>query len=369
MKKVIFIDRDGTIINEPPVTFQVDTLEQLRFLPGAIRNLYQIANEMDYELVMVSNQDGLGTPGYPESNFDSVQSKMLEILGGEGIRFEKIFIDRSFPEEGLNTRKPGTGMLQEYIYGPYDLKRSFVIGDRLTDVQLAKNLGAGSIFIQNNESNVSLQEEITLVVKSWDEITAFLRGQYRRCTYERITKETSVKIELNLDGTGQYEVNTGLGFFDHMLEQLARHSGIDLALLCVGDLKVDEHHTIEDTGIALGAAFSKAFGAKKNLERYGFSLPMDDCLSQVALDFGGRSWLVWDADFKRERIGDVPCEMFQHFFKSFCDGAAANLNIKAEGTNEHHKIESIFKAVARSVKAAIRTDPRNSTLPTTKGVL
>lgn len=369
MKKVLFIDRDGTIIQEPPVTFQVDTLEQLRFLPGAIRNLYRIVQELDYELVMVSNQDGLGTESYPESNFNVVQAKLLEILEGEGIVFDQILIDRSFPEEQKDTRKPGTGLLTQYMYGRYDLERSYVIGDRLTDVQLAKNLGAQAIFIRNNEDPAPLLDDVSLDGSNWDEIFLFLKGSYRKCSYERTTKETSVQVSINLDGCGQYDVKTGLGFFDHMLEQIAKHSGIDLTLRCSGDLQVDEHHTIEDVGLALGAAFRKAFGAKKNLERYGFALPMDDCLAQVALDFGGRSWLVWDAEFKRERIGDMPCEMFQHFFKSFCDEAGANLNIKAAGDNEHHKIESIFKAFARAVKSAIRTDVRNEGLPTTKGVL
>lgn len=366
-KKVLFIDRDGTLIKEPPVTFQVDNLEQLEFLPGVLRNLYRIVNEMDFELVMVTNQDGLGTAAYPLDRFNKVQEKMLQTLTNEGIRFTAIHIDESFPEEQKPTRKPGTAMLTWYMNGTYDLQHSYVIGDRYSDVQLAQNLGSGAIFIKNETNTEAAAADF--IADNWDGIYTFLKSGSRFVSHKRKTNETDIDIRLNLDGQGLYEVRTGLGFFDHMLEQLSRHGNMDLLLRANGDLHIDEHHTIEDTGIALGEAFKKALGSKKGIERYGFCLPMDDCLAQVALDFGGRGWLVWEAEFKREKIGDMPTEMFFHFFKSFCDAAACNLNIKAEGNNEHHKIEAIFKAFAKALKMAVKTDPDNMRIPTTKGLL
>lgn len=376
MKSALFIDRDGTLILEPPVTFQVDTLEQMTFLPGVIRNLHFIREKLSHELVMVTNQDGLGTPVYPQENFDSVQNKMLEILEGEGVVFDKIFIDKSFPEDGLPTRKPGTAMLTEYMDGSYDLANSYVIGDRLTDVQLAKNLGSNAIFIasdvESGEAQVKSAGFTDLnvkVVTSWNEIAEYLFAGERVATVQRTTKETDIFVSLNLDGTGRCEISTGLGFFDHMLDQIGKHSGCDLTIKVKGDLNVDEHHTIEDTAIALGEALLKALGDKRGIERYGYCLPMDDCLCSVALDFGGRPWLVWDAKFSREYVGDMPTEMFLHFFKSLSDSAKMNLNVKAEGDNEHHKIEGIFKALARSIKMAIRRDIYKFELPSTKGSL
>lgn len=376
MKSALFIDRDGTLILEPPVTFQVDTLEQMTFLPGVIRNLHFIREKLSHELVMVTNQDGLGTPVYPQENFDSVQNKMLEILEGEGVVFDKIFIDKSFPEDGLPTRKPGTAMLTEYMDGSYDLANSYVIGDRLTDVQLAKNLGANAIFIasdvESGEAQVKSAGFTDLnvkVVTSWNEIAEYLFAGERVATVQRTTKETDIFVSLNLDGTGRCEISTGLGFFDHMLDQIGKHSGCDLTIKVKGDLNVDEHHTIEDTAIALGEALLKALGDKRGIERYGYCLPMDDCLCSVALDFGGRPWLVWDAKFSREYVGDMPTEMFLHFFKSLSDSAKMNLNVKAEGDNEHHKIEGIFKALARSIKMAIKRDIYKFELPSTKGSL
>lgn len=376
MKSALFIDRDGTLILEPPVTFQVDTLEQMTFLPGVMRNLHFIREKLSHELVMVTNQDGLGTPVYPQENFDSVQNKMLEILEGEGVVFDKIFIDKSFPEDGLPTRKPGTAMLTEYMDGSYDLANSYVIGDRLTDVQLAKNLGANAIFIasdvESGEAQVKSAGFTDLnvkVVTSWNEIAEYLFAGERVATVQRTTKETDIFVSLNLDGTGRCEISTGLGFFDHMLDQIGKHSGCDLTIRVKGDLNVDEHHTIEDTAIALGEALLKALGDKRGIERYGYCLPMDDCLCSVALDFGGRPWLVWDAKFSREYVGDMPTEMFLHFFKSLSDSAKMNLNVKAEGDNEHHKIEGIFKALARSIKMAIKRDIYKFELPSTKGSL
>jgi len=365
-KKVLFIDRDGTLIQEPPVTLQVDTLDQLAFLPGVIRNLYKIANEMSYELVMVTNQDGLGTEHYPERNFETVQQKMLELLANEDVRFDAIYIDRSLPTENKPTRKPGTGMLAGYMDGRYDLANSFVIGDRLTDIQLAENLGSKAILIGNN--TIATTERLA-VADCWDDVYQCLRTQHRIANLIRVTNETNIAVELQLDGDGRYHITTGLGFFDHMLEQLARHSGIDLNIEATGDLHIDEHHIIEDVAITLGKAFSESLGKKSRINRYGFCLPMDDCLAQVAIDFGGRSWIEWDAVFTREKIGDMPTEMFFHFFKSFSDAAQCNLNIKASGTNEHHKIEAIFKAFAKSMRDAIQVDESNSALPTTKGVL
>jgi len=371
-KKVLFIDRDGTIILEPPVTFQVDTVEQIEFLPGVIRNLHFIRHKLDFEWALVTNQDGLGTDVYPQENFDRVQAKFTQILENEDITFDKVFIDKSFPEEKLDTRKPGTGLLTEYFSENYDLAGSFVIGDRQTDVELAKNLGCKAIFISDNSDILkekNLEEYCALQTTDWNRITEFLFAGERTASVKRTTKETDILIELNLDGSGKCSISTGLKFYDHMLEQIGRHSGCDLTIQVKGDLEVDEHHTIEDTAIALGEAFGKALGNKRGIERYGFCLPMDDCLCSVALDFGGRAWLVFDAEFKREYIGDLPSEMIYHFFKSLSDAARMNLNIKAEGTNEHHKLEGIFKALAKSIKMAIKRDIYQYELPSTKGVL
>ena len=364
MKKVLFIDRDGTIITEPPVTFQVDSLDLLDFYPKAISNLRKIAEETDFELVMVTNQDGLGTVSFPEDTFWPAHNKMLQILESEGIIFSDVLIDRSFDYENLPTRKPGIGMMGKYLDGDYDLQNSFVIGDRLTDIQLAKNLGTKSIFIGEENADADLS------TKMWDEIYNYLRFPARSATIERNTLETKIKISVNLDGTGRCNIDTGLPFFDHMLEQLGKHGGTDLDIHVKGDLHIDEHHTIEDTALALGEAYYKAVGDKKGIYRYGFLLPMDDVLAQVAIDFGGRPWIMWEADFKREKIGDMPTEMFYHFFKSFSDTAKCNLNIKAEGTNEHHKIEAIFKGLARAIKMAVARDyAAINQLPSTKGVL
>jgi len=372
-KKVLFIDRDGTLIIEPPIDFQVDSLDKLEFYPGVFQGLGKIASQLNFELVMVTNQDGLGTDSFPEANFWPAQNKMMQALENEGISFREVCIDRSFPEDNLPTRKPGTALLEQYFSDEYDLENSFVIGDRWTDVELAKNLNAKAIFISTdvNSSLISneLNDQIALRSTSWEKTFEFLRLSERTALVKRITLETQIKIELDLDGNSQGEINTGLGFFDHMLEQILKHSGINLSVLTIADLEVDEHHCIEDTGIALGEAFKKALGDKLGLERYGFCLPMDDCLAQVALDFGGRNELVWEADFKREMVGDMPTEMFSHFFKSFSNGALCNLNIKAEGTNEHHKIEGIFKAFARAIRMAIKRDVNNLQLPSTKGLL
>lgn len=364
MKKVLFIDRDGTLIIEPPTDFQVDSLEKLEFYPGVFQNLSKIASELDYELVMVTNQDGLGTESFPFDDFIKPHEKMLRAFENEGIIFSDILIDKSFESENLPTRKPGTGMLMKYIYGDYDLENSYVIGDRITDVQLAKKLGSKSIFLNQN-----FNEEADLTTTQWNEIYQFLKSGMRKAKVYRKTNETEIEIEVNLDGKGNSEISTGLHFFDHMLDQIARHGNMDLKIKVNGDLQVDEHHTVEDTGIVLGEAILKALGKKKGIERYGFLLPMDDCLSQVAIDFGGRPWFVWDVDFKREKIGDVPTEMFFHFFKSFTDSSKTNLNIKSEGDNEHHKIESIFKAFAKAVKMAVNQSDGNYNLPSTKGSL
>jgi len=372
MKKVLFIDRDGTIIAEPPVTYQVDTLEQMEFLPGVIHNLHFIRQKLDFEWAMVTNQDGLGTAVYPQENFDIIQRKFLQTLANEDITFDKIFIDKSFPEDNLPTRKPGTAMLTEYFTDEYDLAGSFVIGDRITDVELAKNLGSKAIFISDDTEILAekgLTEFCALQTTNWNAITEFLFAGERTATVKRTTKETDILIELNLDGSGKCKIDTGLKFFDHMLEQIGKHSGSDLKITVKGDLEVDEHHTIEDTAIALGEAFWKALGNKRGIERYGFYLPMDDCLCSVALDFGGRAWLVFDAEFKREYIGDLPTEMIYHFFKSLSDAAKMNLNIKAEGDNEHHKLEGIFKALAKSIKMAVKRDIYQYELPSTKGLL
>ena len=375
MKRALFIDRDGTLVIEPPVDYQLDSLEKLVFYPKVFRNLYFIRKQLDFEFVMVTNQDGLGTDSFPEDTFWPAHDKMLKTLEGEGIRFDDILIDRSFPEENSPNRKPRTGMLGRYLSGEYDLANSYVIGDRLTDMQLAANLGAKGIWLRPDdvEARQLLTENTAispvLITDDWDRITEYLFAGERRATIRRTTKETDIFVEVNLDGHGRTEISTGLGFFDHMLDQIGKHSGIDLTVRVKGDLEVDEHHTIEDTAIALGEALLKALGDKRGIERYGYCLPMDDGLCSVALDFGGRPWLVWDAAFHREKVGDMPTEMFLHFFKSLSDAARMNLNIKAEGTNEHHKIEGIFKALARSIKMAIRRDIYRYELPSTKGAL
>lgn len=371
-KKILFIDRDGTLIFEPPLTYQIDTLEQLEFLPNVIRNLHFISQKTDFELVMVTNQDGLGTEVYPQENFDKVQTKMLQILKNEGVEFEKIFIDISTEENPLPTRKPGIAMLTEFFTDEYDLKNSFVIGDRMTDVKLAQNLGCKAIFLNSDENFLKengLVDFCALQTDDWNKISEFLFAGERKATVHRKTNETDVFVDINLDGSGKTNISTGLKFFDHMLDQIGRHSGSDLTILVKGDLEVDEHHTIEDTAIVLGEVLYKALGNKRGIERYGFTLPMDDCLCSAALDFGGRSWLVFDADFKREYVGDFPTEMLLHFFKSLTDSAKMNLNIKAEGENEHHKMEGIFKAFAKAIKMAIKRDIFNFELPSTKGSL
>jgi imidazoleglycerol-phosphate dehydratase / histidinol-phosphatase len=367
MKKVLFIDRDGTLIFEPE-DFQVDAFEKLKFLPQVMNFLGNIARELDYELVMVTNQDGLGTPNFPEESFFAVQNFIVQTLENEGIVFSEICIDRSFAHENKPTRKPETGMLTKYFSGEYDLANSFVIGDRETDVQLAKNLGAKAIFIKNSNFDLAENDNV-FTAESWQEIYEYLKLPPRKVSHRRTTKETDISIELNLDGTGNAEISTGISFFDHMLEQLSRHGNLDLKIKANGDLHIDEHHTIEDVAIALGEAFNLALTDKRGMERYGFCLPMDDCLAQVAIDFGGRNWCVWGAEFKRELIGKMPTEMFFHFFKSFSDKALCNLNIKAEGTNEHHKIEAIFKAFAKSMKMAVKRDISSDVLPSTKGSL
>lgn len=375
MKRALFIDRDGTLVMEPPVDYQLDSLEKLEFYPKMFRNLYFIRKQLDFEFVMVTNQDGLGTSSFPEDTFWPAHNKMLKALEGEGIRFDDILIDCSFPEDNSPNRKPRTGMLGKYLSGEYDLGASYVIGDRLTDMQLAANLGAKGIWLRpfNDEARMILAENSSLnpvlVTDDWDRVTEYLFAGERRAVVQRTTRETDIYVEVNLDGHGRTEISSGLGFFDHMLDQIGKHSGIDLTVRVKGDLEVDEHHTIEDTAIALGEALLKALGDKRGIERYGYCLPMDDCLCSVALDFGGRPWLVWDAEFHRERVGDMPTEMFLHFFKSLSDAARMNLNVKAEGANEHHKIEGIFKALARSIKMAIRRDIYRYELPSTKGLL
>lgn len=373
MKKALFIDRDGTLIVEPSDE-QIDTLEKLEYLPKVFRNLYFIRKNLNYELVIVSNQDGLGTVSYPEDTFWPAQNKMLKAFENEGVVFDDILIDRSFPHENLPSRKPGIGMMSKYLDGSYDLSQSIVIGDRLTDVQLAKNLGSKAILINDGSLEKELEakglkESCLLITTDWDEIYACVAAPERTASVKRTTRETDIDISINLDGSGKSNISTGLHFFDHMLEQIGRHSGCDLTIKVKGDLHVDEHHTVEDTAIALGEAFGKAIGDKKGIERYGFYLPMDECLAAVAIDFGGRPWLVWDATFNREKVGDVPTELFFHFFKSFSDAARCNLNIKVEGDNEHHKIEAIFKAFAKAIKMAVKRDVFNFELPSTKGKL
>ena len=372
-KKVLFIDRDGTIVIEPPVDYQLDAFEKLEFYPKAIRNLYFIRQKLDFEFAMVTNQDGLGTSSFPEDTFWPVHNLVLNTLRNEGVTFDEIFIDRSFPEDNAPTRKPRTGMLTRYLNNEdYDLAGSFVIGDRATDVELAKNLGCKAILLQDDKECLkekNLEDVCALATTDWDRVAEFLFAGERTAEVQRTTKETDIRIRLNLDGNGTCHINTGLGFFDHMLEQIGKHGGIDLDITVKGDLEVDEHHTIEDTAIALGECIYQALGSKRGIERYGFCLPMDDCLCQVALDFGGRAWLVWDAEFHREKIGDMPTEMFLHFFKSLSDSARMNLNIKAEGQNEHHKIEGIFKALARSIKMAVRRDIYHYEVPSSKGCI
>jgi imidazoleglycerol-phosphate dehydratase/histidinol-phosphatase len=362
MKKVLFIDRDGTIMTEP-ADEQVDSLDKFGFLPGVINALSKIVQETDYELVMVTNQDGLGTASFPEESFWPYQNLMLQILKGEGIGFKEIFIDRSFPEDRVPTRKPGTAMLTKYLTQGIDLESSYVIGDRLTDIELAKNIGCGAIFIGEK-----LQDDSIFATKDWNRIYQYLKMRPRVASLTRKTNETSISIEVNLDGSGLSDISTGIGFFDHLLVQIAKHSGIDIVINAKGDLETDEHHTIEDVGITLGETLLKAMHSKKGIERYGFTLPMDDCLATVAVDFGGRPWIVWKAKFIREKIGEMPTEMFFHFFKSLSVGAKCNLNIKAEGENEHHKIEAIFKAFAKAVKMSIKQTGSN-TLPSSKGSL
>lgn len=379
MRKILFIDRDGTLIQEAPPTYQLDSFSKLAFYPDMFTWMKKIANELDFELIMVTNQDGLGTSSFPEETFWPVHEFVMTALENESIFFSNVHIDRTFPADHSPTRKPATGMLTQYLNNPdYDIPGSFVIGDRITDVQLAKNLGCKAIWLNNdaslgaaevNNDMTSLRDVIGLETISWKDIWEYLRLGQRELVHERNTNETKIRIALNLDGQGKTNIRTGLHFFDHMLDQLGRHSGMDLAITVQGDLHIDEHHTIEDTGIALGEAILLALENKKGVARYGFTLPMDEALAQVALDFGGRSWLVWTAEFKREKIGDMPTEMFYHFFKSFSDAARCNLNIKVEGENEHHKIESIFKALAKSIKMALKRDPENMQLPSTKGIL
>ncbi|WP_161887802.1 bifunctional histidinol-phosphatase/imidazoleglycerol-phosphate dehydratase HisB [Pontibacter russatus] len=366
MKKALFIDRDGTILVEPKTDFQVDSFEKFAFIPKSISNMARIFRELDYEFVMVTNQDGLGTDSYPEDTFWPYQNKMLEILESEGIRFDEILIDRSFEHEGLETRKPGIGLMKRYLAGEYDLANSYVIGDRLTDVKLAQNLGAKAIYIGDTAA-----EGAALSTDNWDDIYTFLtQTNGRTASVRRSTSETDISIELNLDGTGKMDIHTGLGFFDHMLEQVAKHARVDLYIQVKGDLHIDEHHTIEDTGLALGEAFLQALGDKRGISRYGFFLlPMDDVLAQVAIDFSGRPWTVWEGEFRREKVGDMPTEMFFHFFKSFSDTSKANLNVQVKGQNEHHKIEAIFKAFARAVRMAVQRDLQDNSIPSTKGIL
>lgn len=379
MKKVLFIDRDGTLIHEPPPTFQIDSFDKLSFYPQVIQYLSRIVKEFDFEVAMVSNQDGLGTVSFPMETFEPVQKLILQTLKGEGIVFDEVFIDPTMPHEQSPTRKPGTGMLGKYLSNPaYELPGSFVIGDRITDIQLAKNLGARCILLNHdggtglidlNGLPPDLQAVIAIATDSWSDIYRFLKNGLRMVEHSRETAETKIDITLNIDGKGTASIKTGLGFFDHMLDQLARHGMMDLSLTVKGDLHIDEHHTIEDTGIALGEAFYKALSDKRGMERYGFALPMDDAEAKVLVDFGGRNWVVWDASFRREKVGDMPTEMFYHFFKSFSDAAKCNLNIYCKGDNEHHMIEAIFKAFAKAIRMAVKKDPFSSALPSTKGIL
>jgi imidazoleglycerol-phosphate dehydratase/histidinol-phosphatase len=379
MKRILFIDRDGTLIKEAPPTYQVDSWDKLEFYPEAFFYMKKITEDLDYALVMITNQDGLGTAAFPEENFWPIHRHIIKSFENEGVSFDATYIDRSFARENSPNRKPGTGMLKEYINNPsYDLAHSFVIGDRITDVQLAKNLGCKAIWLNNdpalgaveikNNAN-ELKEIIVIETHSWQKIYEFLKLGLRKVSNERNTSETKIKIELNIDGNGQANIKTGLGFFDHMLEQIARHGKLDLSITASGDLHIDEHHTIEDTGIVLGEAFAKALADKKGMERYGFALPMDEAEAKALIDFGGRPWIVWNAEFKREKIGEMPTEMFFHFFKSFSDAARCNLHIECKGDNEHHKIEAIFKAFAKAIRMAVKRDPFDNYLPSTKGVL
>ena len=374
MKKALFIDRDGTLVVEPPVDFQVDSLEKLEYLPGVFRNLYFIRKQLDFDLIMVSNQDGMGRPQYPEEVFNLVQQKILTAFRNEGITFDGIHIDSSMPEDNLTTRKPGTAMLTTYTEGAYDLANSFVIGDRLTDIELARNLGAKAILIGEQDQQPEIDESgltshCSYIAGDWSAIYAYLLRNRRRAQIVRETSETKIRIDLSLDGTNQYKISTGIGFFDHMLEQIARHGGIDLEVEVTGDLYIDEHHTIEDTGLALGEAFSQALGDRRGIDRYGFLLPMDESEAKASMDLGGRSAMVWKAAFSREKIGDMPTEMFEHFFKSFSDSAKCNLHIEVEGKNEHHKAEAIFKAFAKVLQQAVKRNPWQSEIPSTKGAL
>lgn len=371
-KRALFIDRDGTLIEEPLPSLQVDNLEQLVFLPKVIRNLYFIRQKLDFEFIMVTNQDGLGTEAYPLQNFESVQNKMLQVLRNEGIAFDAIHIDPTLPEQQAATRKPGTAMLGAYMDGSYDMTASYVIGDRLTDVQLAYNLGCKCILLDENielPESVAYSSACAFRSLDWDKISAFLFAGERKVSITRTTRETDIRLDLDLDGSGKTNIDTGIHFFDHMLDQIGRHSGCDLSIVVKGDLEVDEHHTVEDTALVLGKALRQALGDKRGIERYGYCLPMDDSLCSLALDFGGRPWLVWDVDFKREKLGELPTELIFHFFKSLSDAAKMNLNIKASGDNDHHKAESIFKAFAWALKMAVRRDIYRYDLPSTKGLL
>jgi imidazoleglycerol-phosphate dehydratase / histidinol-phosphatase len=379
MKRILFIDRDGTLIREAPPSYQIDSFEKLVFYPGVFEYMGRIAREFDFELLIVTNQDGLGTKGFPEETFWPVQDLVIKAFAGEGVHFSHVYIDKTFPEDNAPTRKPGTGMLTHYLGNPdYDIANSFVIGDRITDVQLAKNLGCKALWLNNDaalggaeisDSRRALDASIALETTEWSKIYEFLKLGLRRVVHERNTNETRIRIDLTIDGSGKAAIVTGLGFFDHMLEQIARHGKMDLTLRVDGDLHIDEHHSIEDTGIALGEAFAMALADKRGMERYGFALPMDEADAKVLIDFGGRNWLVWNAEFRREMIGEMPTEMFFHFFKSFSDGARCNLNIECRGENEHHKIEAIFKAFAKAIRMAVKRDPLSNYLPSTKGVL
>jgi imidazoleglycerol-phosphate dehydratase / histidinol-phosphatase len=378
-KRCLFIDRDGTMIKEYPPLYQIDSLEKVTFYPFALKYLGKIYEEMDYEFVLVSNQDGLGTPKFPESDFWPAHNLVITTFNNEGIFFKEELIDRSYPEDGLDTRKPGIGMFTAYLNNPaYDIPNSYVIGDRITDVQLAKNLGCKALWLKNNpmlggaeikDTSEELEKTVALSTTHWQDIYEFLKREKRIIRHTRKTSETQISIEINLDGSGQASIDTGLGFFNHMLDQIARHGLVDLKIEANGDLQIDEHHTIEDTGIALGEAFLKALGDKRGIERYGFALPMDEVEAKALIDFGGRAWIIWNADFSRERVGDVPTEMFFHFFKSFSDAAKCNLHIECRGENEHHKIEAIFKAFAKAIKMAVKKDPLKDYLPSTKGSL
>jgi imidazoleglycerol-phosphate dehydratase/histidinol-phosphatase len=379
MKRILFIDRDGTLIKESPPTYQIDDFSKLEFYPGVFEFMGRIAREMEYELVMVTNQDGLGKAGFPENKFWPVQDFVMNCLSNEGIHFSAVHIDKSFPEDNSPSRKPGTGMLTSYLNNEqYDITGSYVIGDRITDVQLAKNLGCKAIWLKQDanlggkeiqDSMNELEKVVALESIHWADIYSFLKSGLRQVVHERNTRETKIRIELNADGNGKADIHTGLAFFDHMLDQVARHGKMDLKINVQGDLHIDEHHTIEDTGIALGEAMAKALADKKGMERYGFALPMDDADAKVLLDFGGRNWIVWNANFQREKVGDMPTEMFFHFFKSFSDAARCNLNITCHGENEHHKIEAIFKAFAKAIRMAVKRDPLSDGLPTTKGII